>query len=292
MKRWTVYCHTHVESGRRYVGLTSQTMESRWKKHVYTAKSSKGGRWHFPNAIRKYGKDAFKPEILGVYDTLEEANEQEKYWIDKWDLTNPEKGFNLAKGGGAQPHSIRKNPWDDPKYREKHKDCYRSLQTPTARAKNIDVLRAPESRAKRSIISKEIRSRPEVIVKMAMRIVRMSNETRSKISKVRTGTKSSLETRMKVAEAGRNRSEETRRKISEANHRRVQTPATKAKLSAINKGKKLSAEHRAKLSAVRTGKQSTEAVKAKISASLKAKHAAKWELSKNIEDAALIDVSV
>ncbi|KKM23993.1 hypothetical protein LCGC14_1609580 [marine sediment metagenome] len=116
---WTIYCHIHNITGRRYVGLTSQTWQERWKNQVHVAKSSKGGRWHFPNAIRKYGKDAFSHKVLGVCDTLEEANIAEIRWIEHFDTRNPEKGFNLAKGGKHVPHPIRKNPWNNPKYRAK-----------------------------------------------------------------------------------------------------------------------------------------------------------------------------
>lgn len=40
--RYTVYCHIHIESGRRYVGLTKLTMMKRWNQHVYNAESKKG----------------------------------------------------------------------------------------------------------------------------------------------------------------------------------------------------------------------------------------------------------
>ena len=61
---WTIYCHTHIETGRHYVGLTKKTWQKRWNQHCSQAKSSKDGRWHFPNAIRKYGKEAFTMKSL------------------------------------------------------------------------------------------------------------------------------------------------------------------------------------------------------------------------------------
>lgn len=116
---WTIYCHIHIESGRRYIGLTSRSWQSRWKNHCYAAKSSKGGRWHFPNAIRKYGKEAFSHEVLEICHSLEVANLAEECWISFYETRDPEKGFNLVKGGQHVPHPIRKNPWDDPEYRAK-----------------------------------------------------------------------------------------------------------------------------------------------------------------------------
>ena len=164
-KRWTIYCHTHTESGRRYVGMTSQTWQERWKNHVHAAKNSKG--WgHFPNAIRKYGKDAFDHEVLEVCDTLEDANAAEEKWIAYFDTTDPEKGFNLKKGGQHTPHPVS-NPWDRPGYREKSSAASRrKWEDPSFRARvTAGVTKAwqdPAHRAKMSAISKEVNSRPEV----------------------------------------------------------------------------------------------------------------------------------
>jgi group I intron endonuclease len=157
----------HVESGRRYVGLTSQTMAKRWKTHVSHAKTAKGGRWHFPNAIRKYGKEAFSHHVLEFdIPTLEIANEREEYWIEFYGTRNPERGFNLARGGEHKPHGIRKNPWKDPEYRAKQVPrLIAATHTPQARANNKAALNTPESREKRSAISKEVQSRPRVRAK-------------------------------------------------------------------------------------------------------------------------------
>jgi hypothetical protein len=94
-------------------------MEKRWSRHISTAMRSKGGRWHFPNAVRKHGPEAFSHEELAQSWNLEGANATEEKLILQYDTRNPEKGFNLAKGGGSQPHSLRKNPWDDLEYRLK-----------------------------------------------------------------------------------------------------------------------------------------------------------------------------
>jgi hypothetical protein len=93
-------------------------MEKRWKDHVSTALRSKGGRWHFPNAVRKYGPEAFSHEVLEVCNDLEVGNLAEECWIELYETRNPEKGFNLAQGGSHTPHPVR-NPWDDPSFRSK-----------------------------------------------------------------------------------------------------------------------------------------------------------------------------
>ena len=120
MKVWTLYCHIHIESQRRYIGMTSNTTLHRWNQHCSQAKSSKGGRWHFPNAIRKYGKDSFEHiEFPVKYSTLEEANRAEEFAIEFWCTRDRDFGFNLAKGGTCKTNPIRKNPWNNPEYRKK-----------------------------------------------------------------------------------------------------------------------------------------------------------------------------
>lgn len=103
---WIVYCHTHIESGRRYIGLTKRTLRFRWNQHVLNAKKKLGkGCHHFWAAIRKYGKDAFSHNVLETCDTLEEANEAEEAWISSFSSRYPDFGFNLARGGNHVPDS-------------------------------------------------------------------------------------------------------------------------------------------------------------------------------------------
>ncbi len=223
--KWTIYYHIHTESGRRYVGLTKLTMMQRWNRHVYSANYKKDGKFHitshFPNAIRKYGKEAFAHEILEICLTLESANAAEEKWIKFYDTTNPKKGFNSIKGGKHVFNQSKKNPWDRPEYREKcsiaskanwNNLTYRMKITtamigktlsPDAKAKisisakrpmSLEVrtklsatLNTPESVIKRSIISKAVRARPEVIAKMsaALRNRVFSTATKAKLRAIR-----------------------------------------------------------------------------------------------------------
>jgi hypothetical protein len=165
---WTVYCHIHITSGRLYVGLTKKTMLQRWNQHVYmSGLVIKKGWSHFANAIRKYGRDAFEHEVLGVYDTLEAANAAEERWIDQLGTRDPSKGFNLMRGGFHVPHPIRKNPWDRPEYREKYLPRIIVIgQLLETRAKQRASMTTPESKRKRSQSSREVQSRPEVKEKL------------------------------------------------------------------------------------------------------------------------------
>lgn len=136
---WTIYCHTHRDSGRRYVGLTKRTWQERWRGHLHDAQHL---NTHFAAAIRKYGKDAFSHEVLEVCFALEEANEREQFWIWTYDTRNPLRGFNLAPGGKHIPHPAR-NPWDDPVYRAAAIIRSRTMwQDPTLKARHSKIMKA------------------------------------------------------------------------------------------------------------------------------------------------------
>jgi hypothetical protein len=119
-------------------------MERRWINHIHAARSSNGGRWHFPNAIRKYGKDAFSHEVLAMSWDLDGANATEAAIIQQYDTTNPTKGFNITKGGTHFPcidlRSISEKLSEATKrsmteeYRQKLSDATRRNATPVRRA--------------------------------------------------------------------------------------------------------------------------------------------------------------
>lgn len=169
--RYTIYCHTHVDSGRRYIGLTKKTMMQRWNQHLSKAKKMGDKRSHFWAAIRQYGKDAFSHEVLEVCHDLELANAAEQKWIDHFKTRDPAFGFNLTPGGAHTPHPI-KNPWDRPEFRDIISKRSRDMwQDPEFRARNLPALQAmsadPEMRKRWSESTSRQFSSPESRQKMS-----------------------------------------------------------------------------------------------------------------------------
>jgi group I intron endonuclease len=68
-------------------------------KDVKNKKSYYGSGNLLKSAIKKYGKENFKKEIIEKCSNNEELCEREKYWIKKLDATNHEIGYNISKGG-------------------------------------------------------------------------------------------------------------------------------------------------------------------------------------------------
>lgn len=195
--RWTVYCHIHIATGRRYIGQTKLTPLSRWNGHVRSAFQNKKGCSHFWAAIRKYGKEAFSLQTLEVCDSIEEANEAEEAWIESFSSRFPEFGFNLMKGGRRTTQYIRKNPWDDPEYRVR---CTTATQAqwkdPANLAQNAASARArwsdPNYRKRVTSAAKEALSKPEVKLRHSegLKAAYASPEARKRLSEIAKRTSS------------------------------------------------------------------------------------------------------
>lgn len=93
---YTVYIHTNKENGKRYVGITRQSVQERWR-------DGKGYRKciYFYRAIEKYGWNGFDHEIFASNLTEEEAQHMEKLLIKKLQTQDPEFGYNISDGGST-----------------------------------------------------------------------------------------------------------------------------------------------------------------------------------------------
>jgi len=92
-RNYSVYIHTSP-SGKRYVGITSQKPERRWR----SGEAYKTNRY-FYNAIHKYGWDNIHHEIVSTNLTEQEAKTLEISLIAKHNTTNPDNGYNQTVGG-------------------------------------------------------------------------------------------------------------------------------------------------------------------------------------------------
>ena len=93
MNNYTVYKHTSP-AGKVYIGITARPVSRRW--HGGSAYRNNA---HFFAAIKKYGWEYFKHDILATGLTGEAACKMEVELIAEYDSTNPAKGYNHSPGG-------------------------------------------------------------------------------------------------------------------------------------------------------------------------------------------------
>ena len=94
-KVYKVYMHT-TPSGKRYIGYTGNILERRWGKGI-NYKQHK----HFYAAIKKYGWDNIKHDVL--YETFdkEDALSKEIYFISFYKSNDRRFGYNSSAGGDS-----------------------------------------------------------------------------------------------------------------------------------------------------------------------------------------------
>lgn len=226
-------------------------MLQRWNDHIYAAKRAKGGRWHFPNAIRRYGKDAFSHEILEICNSIELANAAEEKWIEFYGTRNSEKGFNLTKGGGHVPHS-HINPWDRPEYR----------------AANLAASRARLAAATRISSLNKVQSRPEVrkrLSEIMKRVAATPGGRAQRMKSAHPGKILTAEHRAKISANDATKRPEVLVKISASVKAAWADPEKRAHMSA---NKKFSPEAVAKAWVANRGRKLSDETKRKISESL------------------------
>lgn len=85
-----IYKITNLINNKIYIGLTTRTVESRWKEHC------RHNSQMIDKAIEEFGKENFSIETI---EECEEENldEREKYWITYYDSFN--NGYNNTLGG-------------------------------------------------------------------------------------------------------------------------------------------------------------------------------------------------
>lgn len=208
-----IYLITNLLNGMKYVGQTTQPLRRRINEHKY-------GDQYIDRAIKKYGLENFKVEVLEECETKQQLNEREIFWIAKLNCKAP-NGYNRTSGG--EGHSSEDNPFFGKHHTKKTK----------------------------AIISKKNRGKKHSVETRARISAATSGENNPNFGKHHT-----KETRAKIGakSAGRKHTKESRNKISLKFKGVPKSPDHCAKIAAALTGKKRPAEVGLKSSVTRRKK--------------------------------------
>jgi group I intron endonuclease len=92
-----VYRITNLINKKCYVGQSIYDIEHRWKRHLSAARC--GSKFRFHSAIRKYGPDPWKLEVIFSSDDMNEIRKYEENIILNENLTHNKIGYNAKPGG-------------------------------------------------------------------------------------------------------------------------------------------------------------------------------------------------
>lgn len=95
-ENYKVYVITNKSNGKQYVGQTKHTLKRRMQWHIRDAKN--GQKRILSQAIREYGADNFKIQVIEEHLSPNFVDERERYWIKKLNTLKP-FGYNMNTGG-------------------------------------------------------------------------------------------------------------------------------------------------------------------------------------------------
>lgn len=90
---YSVYVHT-FPNGKRYVGVTTWKPELRWGANGCNYKNP-----YMVNAIKKYGWENIKHEIVAENLSIEQAEQMEIDLIAQYNSADKQYGYNISEGG-------------------------------------------------------------------------------------------------------------------------------------------------------------------------------------------------
>lgn len=214
---FSVYMHT-CPNDKVYIGLTSQEVTHRWGA---SGINYRGNRL-FTRAIKKYGWNNIKHEVIADNLTKEQAIAMEIKLIAKYDSTNPQKGYNITKGGegtfGVYPSietrkkmSAARTGEKNPNYGKKFSEERRRQMSERQKGeKSVWYGRKHTPEELRKMSENQLGEKNHAYGKHP------SLESRAKMSASRTGSKNHM--------YGKNHTEESKRKMSEvkkSKHRKM-----------------------------------------------------------------------
>ena len=97
-----IYCIFNKSNGKIYVGQSVQ-LKTRISQHKSELNFNNHSNKHLQSAWNKYGEDAFDFIIVEICDE-EKLNDHEIWWINYFNSTNPDNGYNLESGGNSNYH--------------------------------------------------------------------------------------------------------------------------------------------------------------------------------------------
>lgn len=139
-----IYKITNIQNNKIYIGQTIRPVEYRFNRHINDALNNILDT-HFARAIRKYGPQNFKLQVIDNAETQDELNQKEQYWIRFYDSIN--KGYNetdaISKCGGNTYQSKTEKEMEVIK--EKIRQTKLGAKNPMARkVKRINIITKEE----------------------------------------------------------------------------------------------------------------------------------------------------
>ena len=244
-----IYKITNLANGKIYVG---KRQSPKFDLNYW------GSGVHIQRAVKKYGKENFKREVLEWCESLDKIVAREIYWIETLDAQNPEIGYNLARGGLGSAGCT----WS-----EESKEKLRKYKGPLSPNWGRKLTDEQRKRLSNSHKGKTISEEHKQKISAANRGRVVSKETREKISKKLTGVSKGVGENNPFY--GKHWTEEQRAANGAIIRKALSDPEMRLKMSISHRGKCMPEEQKEKIRAANTGKKRTLEQRQRMSESQK-----------------------
>lgn len=92
-----IYCIRNIITNRRYIGQADD-IKNRFMRHRSELKHNRHFNRHLQSSYNKYGADVFEYTVV-EYCPISELDDREKFWIDYYNSTDQNYGYNISEGG-------------------------------------------------------------------------------------------------------------------------------------------------------------------------------------------------
>lgn len=218
-----VYKTTNLINGKIYIGKTIKTGN---KLKCYF-----GSGVSIIHAIKKYGINNFKKDIMAEASSEDELNALEIYYIKEYNSMDIKIGYNILQGGegfnSKTASETSKKMWRNPVFREK---ISKSIK---------ESYKNPEIKARKKIIMEEISRRDDVNLKKSIASKKMWEDEayKKKVSnliKISKNTEESKRGTSLFQKEYKNR-EDVKREASKKQKERMSNPDIREKMSKFMK---------------------------------------------------------
>ena len=93
-----IYKATDIENKKVYIGATTKSLEERKNGHIKDSKRDGRNHYRFAAALNDR-ENKFTWEVLEYCNTEDDMWKLEDYYIQLYESTNPDKGYNMNGGG-------------------------------------------------------------------------------------------------------------------------------------------------------------------------------------------------
>lgn len=100
MRTGSIYIIRNTVNDKVYVGQTTMTVRERFMVHMKPSNEKRKRTYKLYDAVHKYGRDCFYVETLEENVPLDELNQKEIEYIDKFD--SYKNGYNSTPGGDGR----------------------------------------------------------------------------------------------------------------------------------------------------------------------------------------------